>query len=187
KAMIADARMVASLDAPEGRAKLDGIVADYHDHPALYGYFVVDEPSADAFAKLGEVVAYLKAKDPKHPGFINLFPTYATPGAQLGTKTYEEYVDRFIEAVQPRVISFDHYPFMASSDRADFFYNVAVVRNAGIKANLPFWSIALCVQHLGYRHLTEGELRFQAMAALAFGARGLLWYTYWYPGEPNPT
>jgi hypothetical protein len=25
------------------------------------------------------------------------------------------------------------------------------------------------------------------MQTLAFGGRGLLWYTYWYPGEPNPT
>ena len=25
------------------------------------------------------------------------------------------------------------------------------------------------------------------MHALAFGTRGLLWYTYWYPGEPNET
>src|SRR4051812_20746903 len=110
KAMIADQRMATSLDVPDARAKLDAIVKDYGDHPALYGYFIVDEPSADAFAKLGEVVAYLKTKDPKHPGYINLFPTYAAPGAQLGTPTYEQYVDRFVELVHPHVISYDHYP-----------------------------------------------------------------------------
>jgi hypothetical protein len=26
-----------------------------------------------------------------------------------------------------------------------------------------------------------------AMQTLAFGGRGLLWYTYWYPGQPNET
>ena len=188
KAMIADQRMVTSLDAPDARAKLDAIVADYSNHPALYGYFVVDEPRADAFKGLADVVEYLKEKDPAHAGFINLFPTYGPPfEPQHGTKTYEEYVDRFVAAVRPRVLSYDHYPFVTGYDRPQYFENLAVIRNAAIKAKLPFWQIAQVVQHYDYRHLTEAELRFQAMQTLAFGGRGLLWYTYWYPGEPNPT
>jgi hypothetical protein len=188
KAMIADPRMVTSLDAPDARAKLDAIVKDYGAHPALYGYFVVDEPSATAFKGLGDVVAYLKTKDPRHPGYINLFPTYGPPfEPQHGTKTYEEYVDRFVDTVHPRVLSYDHYPFVAGFDRPQYFQNLAVIRNASLRSKIPFWQIALVVQHYDYRHLTEGELRFQAMQTLAFGGRGLMWYTYWYPGEPNAT
>ena len=34
---------------------------------------------------------------------------------------------------------------------------------------------------------TEAEKRFEAMQTLAFGARGLLWFTYWMPrGVPEP-
>jgi hypothetical protein len=187
RAMIADARMPLSLAAPDAKQKLDAIVADYANHPALYGYFVTDEPSAAAFEGLRDVVAYLRSKDPKHPGFVNLFPTYGPPFDQHGTKTYEEYVDRFTATVKPAVLSYDHYPFIATGDRPQYFNNLAVIRNAATKSKIPFWQIALCVQHYDYRHLTEGELRFQAMHTLAFGGRGLLWYTYWYPGEPNPT
>ena len=187
KAMIADQRMVPSLDAPDAKAKLDAIVKDYGDHPALYGYFVVDEPSAAAFQKLGAVVAYLKEKDPKHPAYINLFPTYGPPFDQHGTATYEEYVERFTKAVKPAVLSYDHYPFIASGDRPQYCPNLAIIRHSALKAKVPFWQIALCVQHYDYRHLTEPELRYQAMQTLAFGGRGLMWYTYWYPGEPNPT
>jgi hypothetical protein len=185
KAVIFDPRMPKSLAAPDAKANIDAIVADYAKHPALLAYFIVDEPSADAFAPLGDVVAYLKQRDPKHPGFINLFPTYAAPWAQLGTATYEEYVSRFVKQVDPFVLSFDHYPFMQTGDRADYFTNLAIIRNAGIASKRPFWAIAQLVQHYGYRELTEPELRSQAMHALAFGTRGLLWYTYWYPGEPN--
>src|SRR5205085_7726197 len=92
KAVIFDPRMPTSLAAPNAKANIDAIVADYGKHPSLLAYFIVDEPSADAFAALGEVVAYLKQRDPKHPGYINLFPTYAAPDAQLGTATYDEYV-----------------------------------------------------------------------------------------------
>jgi hypothetical protein len=186
KAVIADARMPTALKG-DARARLDAIVHDYADHPALLAYYVIDEPSAGAFADLGEVVAYLKQHDPEHPGYINLFPTYATPGAQLGAETYEKYVAQFVQTVRPFVISYDHYPFIQQGDRPDFFQNLAIVRNASIKSGLPFWNIVLCVQHYEYRALTEPELRFQAMQTLAFGGRGLLWYTYWYPGEPNPT
>jgi len=183
KAMIADARMVTSLDAPDARGKLDAIVSDYGSHPALHGYFVVDEPSAEAFAKLAEVVAYLKTKDPVHPAYINLLPTYAAPWTQLGTKTYEEYVDRFVDIVRPQVLSYDHYPFIRGYDRPDYALNLAIVRNTAARGKLAFWQIAQVVQHYDYRAVTEGELRFQAMQTLAFGGRGLMWYTYWYPGE----
>jgi hypothetical protein len=171
----------------DAKARIDAIVADYADHPALLAYYVVDEPTASAFPALGEVVAYLKQRDPKHPGYINLFPTYAAPGSQLGTGTYVEYVERFVNTVKPFVISFDHYPFISTGDRPDFFENLAVIRNAAIKHDLGFWNIVLCTQHYDYRHLTEGELRFQAMQTLAYGGKGLLWYTYWYPGPANPT
>lgn len=186
KAVIFDPRMPTSLAAADARSNIDAIVKDYADHPALMAYFIVDEPSADQFARLGAVVEYLKQRDPKHPGYINLFPTYAAPGSQLGTATYEEYVERFVKTVHPFVISFDHYPFIKGYDRPDYFTNLAIIRNAGITSKRPFWNIAQLVQHYDYRALTEPELRFQAMQTLAFGGCGLLWYTYWYPGEPNP-
>jgi hypothetical protein len=188
KALIADTRMVTSLDSADARAKLDAIANDYSAHPALYGYFVVDEPGAGAFKGLADVVAYLKEKDPRHAGFINLFPTYGPPfEPQHGTATYEQYVDRFVDTVRPRVLSYDHYPFVSGYDRPQYFLNLAVIRNAAARAKIPFWQICQVVQHYDYRPVTAGELRFQAMQTLAFGGRGLLWYTYWYPGEPNAT
>jgi hypothetical protein len=61
------------------------------------------------------------------------------------------------------------------------------VRKIALEKRIPFWNIVLVTQHGGYRNLTEPELRFEAMQTLAFGARGLLWFTYWDPtGPPNP-
>jgi hypothetical protein len=152
------------------------------------GYHIVDEPSAVAFDGLAEVNAYLKQHDPKHPGFINLYPTYARnfPGA-LGAATYEEYVREYVRKVKPFVISYDHYHFTNAGDREDFFENIETIRRVSIDAKTPFWNIVLLTQHFGYRHLTEAELRFEAMQTLAFGGRGLVWFTYWMPaGVPDP-
>lgn len=186
RAVVYDPRMPRSLATPGARAAIDAIVEAYQRHPALMAYFITDEPSAAEFAGLGDVAAYLKVKDPHHPAYVNLFPTYAAPGAQLGTETYEQYVDQFVKVVDPFVISYDHYPFLNGYDRPDYFANFVIIRNGSIASGRPFWNIAQLVKHLDYRALTEPELRFQAMQTLAFGGRGLLWYIY-HPGPPNPT
>jgi hypothetical protein len=184
KAIIADGRMVHAISGKEeNKAKLDAIIKDYSSHPALLGYHIVDEPGAGAFAGLAEVVAYLKEKDPSHPGYINLLPTYGRDFGVLGTKTYEEHVRQYAEKVKPFAISYDHYNLTANGDRPDFFENLYTVRNVALEHNVPFWNIVLVVQHFAYRNLSEAELRFEAMQTLAFGARGLVWFTYWSPAE----
>ena len=189
KAIIYDNRMPREIGASnEAKKAIDALVADYAAHPALLGYSITDEPNAAAFDGLGQVVAYLKEKDPKHPGFINILPTYARdfPGT-LGTDTYEQHVRLYAEKVKPFVISYDHYHFTEHGDRADFFENLDTVRKVALEKKIPFWNIVLVTQHFAYRHLTEPELRFEAMQTLAFGARGLLWFTYWMPrGVPEP-
>ena len=75
----------ASLDDPKQREKLEALIARVRTHPALYAYFITDEPSAAQFPALGRLVAFLRERDPAHLAYINLFPTYAS-NAQLGNK-----------------------------------------------------------------------------------------------------
>ncbi|HEX8523889.1 MAG TPA: hypothetical protein VF669_16665 [Tepidisphaeraceae bacterium] len=182
KAIIWDSRIAVAINNdPKIKASLDAMIKDYKDHPALFGYFIADEPGAGAFPGLGEVVAYLKEKDPTHPGYINLLPTYARDFNALGTKTYEEYVRQYAQIVKPFAISYDHYHFTNHGDRSDFFENLDTVRKVALEHKIPFWNIVLCTQHGDYRNLTEPELRYEAMQTLAYGGKGVLWFTYWSP------
>jgi hypothetical protein len=191
KAIVYDSRMVASIEGSADRKKaLDEMVRDYKDHPALLAYSITDEPAAGAFDGLAEVVAYLKQIDPKHPGYINLLPTWARqiphPDGNkklsyLGTATYEEYVRTFVQKVKPAWLCYDNYGMLKHGDRGDFHENLETVRKVAQEANIPFWNIVLVTQHGDFRVLTEPELRFEAMQTLAFGARGLVWFTYWSP------
>jgi hypothetical protein len=179
--------MVTEIGGSADRKKaLDEMVRDYKDHPALLGYFIADEPGAGAFGGLGEVVAYLKKIDPEHPGYINLLPTWARAlgpekANYLGAPTYEEYVRQFVQKVKPAWLCYDNYGMLKHGDRGDFHENLETVRKVAREANVPFWNIVLCTQHGDFRVLTEPELRFEAMQTLAFGARGLVWFTYWSP------
>ena len=49
-----------------------------------------------------------------------------------------------MEICKPKVLSFDNYGFHVGvanrgKIRADYFDNVSIIRNAALKANVPFW------------------------------------------------
>lgn len=180
KAFIKDPQMPRSMDSRKARSDLNLIAKDYSKHPALAGYFITDEPGAGEFDALADVVANLKRRDPNHVAFINLLPNYAPLNA-LGTKDYESYLRDFVDKVHPFVISYDHYHFTQAGDGQRFFENLETVRKIALEKGLPFWNIVLVTQHGHYRNPTEPELRFEAMQTLAFGGKGLLWFTYWAP------
>ena len=185
KAVIHDGRMQLAIGGSDAAKKnLDAIVKDYADHPALLAYHITDEPGTEAFAGLGEVNAYLKERDPKHPGYINLLPTWANA---FGGLTYEQHVAKFIEIVKPAWLSYDNYSLQVQGDRQAFFTNLSTMREKSMGAGIPFWNIVLLTQHADYRHLTEPELRYQAMQTIAYGAKGIVWFTYWSPAEFDKT
>jgi hypothetical protein len=165
----------ALIDKPQA------IVPHIRNHPALAGYNVTDEPSADAFEKWGQVVRRIARLDPRHPCYINLFPTYATPGSQLGTATYQEYLDQFLQTAGVDLLTFDHYPVMEKSLRKDYFENLELVSATARREHLPFWAFALCTAHKPYPVPTLGHLRLQQYSNLAYGAQGLQYFTYTTP------
>ena len=124
------------LDDPGRRAALDAMIERVKNHPAMYAYYVFDEPSAAIFPELGRLVAYIRERDPHHMCLINLFPTYASAAA-LGIPTdpntpmtdeqraldayagvgydiraYREHLRQLLEIVKPDLISYDHYHFV---------------------------------------------------------------------------
>ncbi|MGZ7066025.1 MAG: hypothetical protein ACXVI6_06695, partial [Candidatus Aminicenantales bacterium] len=182
KLMIQDDRISKLLE--DGALPLDilaGVVKDYRNHPAFYGYFVTDEPNASRFERLGAIVGRLRALDPDHPAYINLFPTYANE-TQLGTRTYEEHVARYLDTVHPPFLSFDHYPVMRTGLRADYYRNLEIVRRMAIERGLDLWAFTLVTPHAVYPPPTAGHIRLQLFSDIAYGAKGLQYFTFGTPG-----
>jgi hypothetical protein len=187
KAFLYDNRMPHGIGHKgEGKDRIDAIVADYASHPAFAGYFIGDEPGAGAFPALAQTFAYLAQVDPDHPAYVNLYPNYCPPHG-LGTATYDEYIQRWLNQVKPAILSYDHYHFHNKYDRPGFFANLEVVRREALKSNVPFWQIAQLINHFDYRMPTEAEKRWEAMQTLAFGGKGFMYFTYWQPGKDGGT
>ncbi len=179
----------ATLDNLTQREKLDALITRVARHPAMYCYFITDEPGAGAFASLGRLVAYLRERDSAHMAYINLFPTYAN-NEQLGTKgdvvtAYREHLRQYVEVVRPALISYDHYQFAVNRDNDQYFLNLALIRRAADDGKLPFLNI---VQACTWAPATmrvpkPDEIRYLVYTTAAYGAQGISYYVYYHEGH----
>jgi len=174
----------ASLDDPKRLEQLDALIARVSKHPALYAYYLIDEPNASQFPALGKLVAYLRQRDPLHLAYVNLFPTYAT-NEQLATKgdvvtAYREYLRRYTQQVKPSLISYDHYQFRLKGDGDQYFLNLAMIRRAAQEAGVPFLNIVQACTWAPdtMRVPNVNELRYLVYSTLAYGAQGISYYVY---------
>jgi len=175
------------LDDPVRREKLGAMIERVKNHPAMYGYYVYDEPGAALFPMLARLVAFIRERDPHHMAFINLFPCYASAAA-LGTSgdtvtAYREHLRQFLDIVKPDAISYDHFHFKGADrpyDGGDYFLNLALVREAALKGGLPFINaVQACALGPGWRAPNGDEGRFLAYTTLAYGGQGISQFAYY--------
>ena len=163
------------------------IVNRFKDHPAVVGFSLIDEPSAVIFDRLAVLRREIDAVLPDGKYSIaNLFPHPAAP-AVIGSPNYETYVGDYMRKVQPKVLSFDHYPLMedlsAIHDR-NFVSNLLFIRSAALNHNVPFWgfiqAIGYQIPEAGYfrREPTKDEYRWLCNAHIVFGAKGFSYFLY---------
>ena len=164
----------------ELRTNTEAVVNQVKDHPALYGYFLRDEPSNADLPALGEWADRIRAVDPDHAIYFNLFPFWA--GEDLIGGPYEEHVQNAIETIKPTQVSFDCYPITTNGINNDWWYNLEVIKRQSDAANLPIWAFALATAHSDYPVPTLADLRLQMYTNLAYGAQCLQYFTYWCPG-----
>jgi hypothetical protein len=156
------------------------------EHPACWGYALLDEPSADLFPTLQKRVDDVRTRRPGRFAYINLLPTYATAD-QLGTADYDTYVRRFMDEVDPDVLSMDHYPLMRPDvdARDGYCANLEIMRKHAIRKNVPCWNFFNIMPYGPQYDPTEAQVRWQIFASIAYGAKGVLYFCYFTPLSPE--
>ncbi len=150
--------------------------------PVCWGINLRDEPSAKDFPHLRMEVDKLRQTSPGKLAYINLFPNYAG-SAQLGTDNYDQHVSRFVNEVEPDVLSMDHYPMMTpgADGRKGYCDNLEVMRTYSLQKKIPFWNFFNTMPYGPHYDPTEAQLRWQIYTSLAYGARGVLYFCYYTP------
>ena len=170
---------------------LDGMgefIDVYKDHPAYMGNFIWDEPAGNTLEKYGAISRKFKELQPDKLAYVNIYPTYSDI-TQRGGMSYLEYLDKYIAEMKPDVISYDHYPFIEIKDGSigeiseDYFYNLEIISDKAREVNKPFWLFIQTLSYTNHRSPSEEEMRWQINTSLAYGCKGLQYFTYWWPGN----
>ena len=168
----------AKLDQAEIDRRVEALVKQVGNHGAVFGYSLRDEPAGDVFPGLARWVAAFRKAAPNALAYINLLPNYA-PIEWLGAPTYDDHVELFVKTVKPQFLCYDFYPLIDDGTVRDGYYrNLESMRKASLKHNLPFWNTVLSCAHFNYAEPTPAGFRFQAYTTMAYGGRGLGYFTY---------
>lgn len=68
--------------------------------------------------------------------------------------------------------------------REGYFGNMSVIRNRAAEAEIPFWVyIQTCSFNASVRVPDEGEIGWLVNTSLAYGAKGIQYFTYFLPND----
>lgn len=166
----------------ELRKGIAELVKQVGNHPAALGYYLLDEPNATMLENLGKVSAMLRDLAPDKWPYVNLFPMYASR-RRFQPIGYEPYVRSLVEVIRQPFISYDLYALINGEMMDRFYTQLEVIRRISLETKTPFWNIALSNAHFAYMEPTEATVHLQAYATMAYGGRGMQWFTYMgYPG-----
>lgn len=160
---------------------------DFGRHPAVFGFFIGDEPSGEK--QMAECISAFKIQleiAPKLTPFLNFNPYWPNIEKEaLGGKAFHVWAKEFAAATSCRLICYDHYsqmnPGLEGVD--DYFLSMRKYGDAAKAAKLPLWTTLLSVGHFRYRVPSEDDLRWQLNSAVACGCSGILWF-FFYNGMP---
>lgn len=150
-------------------------------YPDTYvGDYGWDEPNSSLAAGINSFVSEYQSAMSDCQVYVNLFPSYARP-YQTGVSDYSTYIDRFLSSGSYKSISVDTYPLKKNGGiRRDYFYNLDIVRAKALEKKIPFWVITQSAAS-NDKKVTEPMIRWTVWVDLAFGSKGIAYFTYWQP------
>ena len=104
---------------------------------------------------------------------------------------YRQHLNQFIETVHPDLLSYDHYHFLKETDGRDkdgkeYFLNLGMIRQAALGADRPFLNTIQADTIIKTWRLPNAhELRWLVFTTMAYGGRGISYFTYWGPKDYN--
>jgi hypothetical protein len=158
-----------------GEAVSPAIARTLATNPAVWGYYVMDEPDnknrkrGATFQQLAERIKDYRAADPNHVPWINVSSTTGT------------FLSDYMEVVRPDFLSFDLYRWWAQE--SDWWRGLEAHRDAALRAGVPM--IMWIESNSSERRFDarqsppEGnatKIRWSVYTCLAYGCQGVQWF-----------
>lgn len=153
-------------------------------HPAAFGVYLRDEPGVELMPVIGRIAAELRRAMPGKLPYVNLFPNYANR-RQLGAESYEAYLRAYLKHIPLPYLSWDNYSLSNGQMDQRFYDNLDQVRRVTLEANIPFWNCVLSNTLFQHMDPSDATFNLQVYATLAYGGRGIQFFTYFNPDIGN--
>jgi hypothetical protein len=167
----------------ELRKNISEVVTQVGNNPAVLGYYLRDEPHASLMPAMGRVARILKDLAPDKWPYVNLFP-YRVSSERMGTD-YESYAKMLVNTIGQPFLSYDNYSLVDGEMLEYFYNNLEIVRKISQESKTPFWNCVLANAHFNYMEPSDATFHLQAYATLAYGGRGIQYFTYYTPHIGN--
>jgi len=168
----------------EVRSRAGSLAKQIGANPAAIGFFLRDEPPAALMPGLARVAKIVREAEPDWWPYVNLFPYRVSP-ERLGTANYDAYVRMLVDTVGQPFLSYDNYS-LVNGEMLDYFYtNLEIVRRLSMETKTPFWNCILANTHFNYMEPSDATFHLQVYATLAYGGRGIQYFTYFTPSIGN--
>ncbi len=155
---------------PENDTRLESIVTEAEQYPAVCAYQISDEPSTYMARSLALARRRIGELAPGHPTYINLRPCGGSADG-MAADTYEEYVDFVVRICDLELITFDQYPVYETGVEDEWYHALEVVSSSARNYKIPFWAFLLCCREW-YRAFPSLEnIRLQGNMNLTYGAQ----------------
>ena len=153
-------------------------------YPGNIACIVNDEPQLKGMPATAEVMAWLHKKYPDMLTYSNAWPMGADNWHYAGSSSrtdysYQQYINDYIDIIRPDVMMFDIYPFQDRDGVANIYlHNMQVVRQASLKAGLPYWVFVQSYEGRNRRLSSDSDYRMQVFSSLTFGYTGIAAFTF---------
>ena len=161
-------------------------ISDLSKEKNFGGWFIKDEPTFDYLPKLKEQQERLQRLDPNSFKMINLVGMIEKPFTG-NYKTVKDYISYIREILNPQVWSYDYYPILIKNGKFtvnhdQFYTDLEDFSSMSKTTGAPFWAFCESMEYSNKWNSrpagTEAYFRFEAVSALAYGAQGIVYWTY---------
>ena len=162
-------------------------VADFGNHPAVFGFSVGDEPGDDDFEIATKGCQFCLKYAPNLQPFVNFFQYNPnTERKHLNGKNFKTWMDKFIKLSKLRVICYDEYRQLDNTEEGlnEYFENLKIFQEISEKNKCDWWITPSLVGHWDRRIPNHFDLQWQFNTAVAAGAKGVIWF-FLYQREPH--
>jgi len=168
----------------ELRSNIESVADAVRDRPAVMGFRLRDEPRAWQIPAMGRVASILREVLPDAWPYVTLYPNTVST-ERLGAPTYDDYVRKLVEGIRQPFLNYDHYALHKGQLRDSFYTNLEIIRRLSQEMNKPFWNVILANAHFNYMDPSDATLHLQVYSTLAYGGRGIGYFTYGTPRIGN--